>query len=139
VCTGTPPICSSQASIQQVDLVVAAAPLTTTLTASRANETVTRQGQLSISGLQATLVTPTSDPLTNATVIFTAKKSGQQLCTAVTDDNGVASCGTVLRSPSLATAKLAAELALYGYTATYAGTATTKASTASAKVVPRLP
>lgn len=141
VCTGEPPnqICSGGASFQFVQLVVAAAPLPTTLTAARATETVTRQGQLSISGLQATLVTPTSGPVTNATVTFTAKKSGQQLCTAVTDANGLASCGTVLLSPSLATAKLAVELALFGYTATYAGTATTKASTASAKVVPRLP
>ena len=141
VCTGEPPnqTCTSGASIQLVELVVAEAPLTTTLTASRATETITRQGQLSISGLQATLLTPTSDPLTNATVTFTSKKSGQQLCTAVTDDNGLASCGTVLRPPSVATAKLAAELALYGYNATYAGTGTTKGSTAGGKVAPRLP
>jgi large repetitive protein len=131
--------CSAGGSIQEVDLVVAAAPLTTALTASRATETVTRQGQLSISGLQATLGTPSSGPLADATVVFTAKKSGRQLCTAVTDDNGLASCPTVLLSPSVATAKLAAELALFGYTATYAGTPTTKGSTASAKVVPQLP
>ena len=143
VCTTDPVTgltsCTAGESIQEVVLVVAAAPLTTTLTASPATETVTRQAQLSISGLQATLGTPTSGPLANATVIFTSKKSGQQLCTAVTNDNGLASCGTVLLSPSLATAKLAAELAVYGYTATYAGTSTTASSTASAKVVPRLP
>lgn len=65
--------------------------------------------------------------------------TSQRLCVAVSDANGVASCGTVLRPPSVATAKLAAELALYGYTATYGGTGTIQGSTASAKVVPRLP
>ena len=100
---------------------------------------MTRQSQLSISGLQATLGTPADGPLAGATVTFTSKKSGQQLCTAVTDSNGLASCGTVLRSPSVATVKLAAELALYGYTASYAGAPTVTSSSAGAKMVPRLP
>ncbi len=67
-----------------------------------------------------------------------AGQGRQALCTAVTDNNGVATCASVLKQPSLATAALAANLALAGYSPAYTGDASHSAASATAKVVPTL-
>jgi hypothetical protein len=131
--------CRQLASAGMVEIDVAPSVLPSTMIAQRATETVTRTAQLSVSGVSATLATPGVGPVSGATIVFSATKGGQALCTAVTDNNGVATCATVLKPPSVATATLAANLALAGYSAVYAGDISHAATSATGKVVPTLP
>jgi hypothetical protein len=134
-----PGFCHQNARFQSVEIDVAPGALPSTMIAQRATETVTRTAQLSVSGLSATLTTPGVGPVSGATVVFSAVKGGQALCTAVSDNNGVAACPTVLKQPSVAAAALAANLALAGYSAAYTGDTSHTAASATAKVVPTLP
>lgn len=133
-----PGFCDQDGRFETVEIDVAPGALPSTMIAQRATETVTRTAQLSVSGLSATLTTPGVRPVSGATVVLSAVKGGQALCTAVTDNHGVATCATVLKQPSVATAALAANLALAGYSAAYAGDASHTAAFATAKVVPTL-
>lgn len=134
-----PSRCTQLGSARMVEIDVAPSVLPSTMIAQRATETVTRTAQLSVSGVSATLTTPGVGPASGATIVFSATKGGQALCTAVTDNNGVATCATVLKPPSVATATLAANLALAGYSAVFSGDVSHAATSATAKVVPTLP
>ncbi|HWB21462.1 MAG TPA: MBG domain-containing protein, partial [Gaiellaceae bacterium] len=73
----------------------------------------------------ATLTTSTGSPVSGAVIVFTL---GSQSCSAVTNSQGKASCGGTLTQP----------VGTYTITASYAGTSTYQASSASSpfKIVP---
>lgn len=108
----------------------AAAP--TTLTADRASLRLAGD-TLRVKGLSATLMSEGS-PVSGQTVDFTVARGTTALCSAVTNDNGVASCSATITGTGFSNAMLALNLLRHGYAAAFAETPTHTGSTATARV-----